>query len=64
MWTSLRKELVGCKRFENATGLHQICDRVAKAIPKQDSNQKKKRKIIDAQPVPDKPTVKRKKVNT
>jgi len=62
-WASLKKELVECKRFGDAKGLHQICDQIAKAVPKQETKVKK-RKIIEGQSASDKSTVKRKKVNT
>jgi len=63
LWASLKQELVGCKRFVDARGLHQICDQVVKAVPKQETKEKK-RKIIEGQSASDKPTVKRKKVKT
>lgn len=70
-WTFLKTELIECERFENAIGLHQTCDQIAKAIQAPDSNsnpnsnsktQAKKRKITDAQPAPEKRETKRKKV--
>jgi DNA polymerase sigma len=64
-WQSLKNELVRSKRFENASGLHQICDQIAKAIESPDSDSKvkaKKRKITDAQPIPENREIKRKKV--
>jgi len=60
-WASLKQELVGCKRFVDARSLHQICDQVVKAVPKQETKVKK-RKIIEGQSASDKPTVKRKKI--
>ncbi|KAF5358052.1 hypothetical protein D9756_001914 [Leucocoprinus leucothites] len=64
-WTSLKSELIECKRFENATGLHQTCDQIANAIKTPNTGPKtkqKKRKITDLQPVPAKRETKRKKV--
>ena len=62
-WASLKQELVGCKIFGDAKGLHQICDQVVKAVPRQETKVKK-RKIIEGQSASDRLAVKRKKVKT
>ncbi|KXN82577.1 DNA polymerase V [Leucoagaricus sp. SymC.cos] len=64
-WVSLKSDLIGCKRFKNATGLHQLCDQIANTIKSSDSDLKmklKKRKSEDAQPATDQQETKRKKV--